>query len=74
MFTDKNPVKQTDGIEFSNISRSTLLQILSAIEEETRSNPPAAKQTPVFTAQFANNKYTRPFIYPFIHTRDLYMG
>ncbi|KPJ18370.1 Facilitated trehalose transporter Tret1 [Papilio machaon] len=71
---NKSTVKQTDGIEFSNISRSTLLQILSAIEEETRGNSPTIKQAPVFTAQFANNKYTRPFIYPFIHTRDLYMG
>ncbi|CAH2075526.1 unnamed protein product, partial [Iphiclides podalirius] len=61
--SDTKVIKQAAGIEFSNISRSTLLQILSAIEEEMHLRELMKKSIPMITAQFANNKYTRPFIY-----------
>lgn len=57
----------TDGVEFNKISRSVLLKILSAFEENIHKNLKRKKLKPVFTAQFANNRYTRRFIYPNVY-------
>lgn len=57
-------MKLEDGIEFSGVSRSTLLKILTALEQNIHSQLRSKKKKAVFTAQFANNKYTRDFVYP----------
>lgn len=62
-FTGNNPTREADGIEFDSISRSSLLQILSAFEEYVHSQVGKNEKT-IFTADFANNKYTRPYVYP----------
>ncbi|CAH0728967.1 unnamed protein product, partial [Brenthis ino] len=60
---DKPAVRRAHGIEFDSISRSTLLQVLAAFEENIK-NRLGTNAKPYFVAEFANNKYTRPFIYP----------
>lgn len=62
-YIGKKSVRQGDGIEFDSISRGTLLQILAAFEENIQ-NRMGKEARPIFTADFVNNRYTRPFIYP----------
>lgn len=56
--------KLTEGVEFKDISRATLLKLLAGFEEKLIYKARAMKTKPVFTAQFANNQHTFPFIYP----------
>ncbi|VVD04076.1 unnamed protein product [Leptidea sinapis] len=60
----ENIIKHVDGVEFDKISRGTLLQILSAFEDNIKSSTKWAKEKPLFKAKFSNNKHTYPHLYP----------
>ncbi|XP_073952026.1 uncharacterized protein [Choristoneura fumiferana] len=59
-----------EGMEFDKISRSTLLKMLATFEESVNTRLAPYKLRPQFVAQFANNKYTRPFIYPHVFKKS----
>ncbi|XP_045493583.1 uncharacterized protein LOC123692829 [Colias croceus] len=66
-------IRHVDGVEFDSISRGTLLQILSAFDENIKSRM-GGKKIPLFKAEFANNKHTYPFIYPhFFNKKEIWM-
>lgn len=65
MIRDK-ATKSVQGIEFTDISRGTLLKIMAAFEEYFHSQlmRKKKKMKPVFDATFINNMHTYPFVYP----------
>ncbi|XP_028162373.1 uncharacterized protein LOC114354278 [Ostrinia furnacalis] len=62
-FSAPSRIALREGIEFNAISRGTLLKLLNAMEENIHGRVRGGKRA-VFTAQFANNKHTRKFVYP----------
>ncbi|KAJ2946904.1 hypothetical protein O0L34_g16243 [Tuta absoluta] len=52
------------GREFSEVTRGELLKILATFEEDLNYRLQGKKLYPLFTAQFGNNKFSKPFIYP----------
>ncbi|KAJ8731795.1 hypothetical protein PYW08_014525 [Mythimna loreyi] len=61
---DSKKNKLTDGMEFDKISRSSLLKILAAFEDNLHKKLKRKNLKPVFTARFANNRFTKRYIYP----------
>ncbi|XP_063379535.1 uncharacterized protein LOC134666319 [Cydia fagiglandana] len=52
------------GIEFGEISRGSLLKIMAEFAQNVEQRLRPRMQSARFDAHFANNKYTRPYIYP----------
>ncbi|XP_047986633.1 uncharacterized protein LOC125226641 [Leguminivora glycinivorella] len=52
------------GIEFGEISRGSLLKIMAEFAQNVEQRLRPRQQGVRFDAHFANNKYTRPYIYP----------